>query len=91
MVQRATRIPSTLLRWSHILSAPYAAKFSWGKAKRATLDDRIAHPVLVEEVTSTGQVWVGGSALECCHPLVDRFLPQGNRFVCEARDEGVVA
>jgi hypothetical protein len=27
-VQRATRIPSVLLRWSHILSAPYAAKFS---------------------------------------------------------------
>lgn len=58
---------------------------------RATLDDRTTHPVLVEEVTSTGQVWVRGSALECCHPLVDRFLPQGNRFVGEARDERVVA
>ena len=60
-------------------------------AKQTTLDDRIAHPVLVEEVTSTGQVWVGASAVECCHPLVDRFLPQSNRFVGETRDDRVRA
>ena len=58
---------------------------------RATVDGRFAHPVLVEEVTSTGQVWVGGSARECCHPLVDRLLPQGNRFVGETRDDRVRA